>query len=65
MKLSKYEKYRQSFSYFKVQWYDVHSKAWREAQKRFETEAQARKHGSAIASRHRVVKITIEGRSIV
>lgn len=65
MRVKKYDKYRKSFPYYKVQYYDNHSRVWREVQKRFETEGKARKHGQSIATRHRVIEITIEGRRII
>jgi hypothetical protein len=65
MKLQKYEQYRKRFPYFKVQWYDYRSKVWREIQKSFPTETQAGKHGQAVSSKFRIVKITREGRGIV
>lgn len=66
MKVKEYDKYRKSFPYFKVQYYDYHSKVWREVQnKRFATEAKARKRGMAISTKYRVVKITREGRKVV
>ena len=64
MKLKKYEQYRKSFPYFKVQWYDYRSKVWREIQKRFKTASDATRAGIPLG-KHRVVKITREGRSFV
>ena len=64
MKLAKYEKYRKGFPYFKVQWYDYRSKVWREIQKRFKTAPEATRAGISLG-RHRVVKVTREGRSFV
>lgn len=65
MKLKKYEQYRKGFPYFKVQWYDNQSKVWREIQRRFDTEAAARKYGQAVGGRHRVVKVTRDRRQII
>lgn len=66
MRIKKYDKYRKSFPYFKVQYYDRRSRVWREVQrKRFETEAQARKYATAVGDKTRVVEITREGRKIV
>ena len=64
MKLARYERYRRSFPYFKVQWYDYRSRVWREIQKQFKTEAEATRAGIPLG-RHRVVKVTREGRSFV
>jgi len=64
MKTKVYDKYRKSFPYFKVDWYDNRSRVWREIQKRFPTEAEARRYGIPLG-RHRVVKVTRERRTIV
>ena len=65
MKIKQYEKYRKSFPYYEVQYYDRKSRVWREIQKRFGTEGQARKHGMAIGISYRVVEITRESRRII
>ena len=65
MKLLKYEEYRKSFPYYKVQYYDRKSRVWREIQKQFETEGEARKRGMALGYSYRVIEITRDRRRIV
>lgn len=65
MKVKRYDKYRKSFPYYKVQYYDYKLRVWQEIQKRFETEALAIKYGIALGRKYRVVEITRERRRIV
>ena len=65
MKLKRHQQWRKGFPYYKVQYYDYKVNAWHDIQKSFSTEAQARLYGIKISNKHRVMKITREGRSIV
>lgn len=51
--------------YYKVQWWDVRSSAWRDVQKRFVDKPAARRHASTITGRTRLMEVTMDGRAPV
>jgi len=62
MKIAEHQKYRKSFPYYKVQWYDFDTRAWRDIQKRFGTPGQAKRFCKNELRRWRVMEITRNGR---
>lgn len=62
MKLAKYEKYRRSFPYYKVQYWVETNKAWKDIQEAIATPAEAHKRGQKLGRVYRVMEITEKGR---
>lgn len=65
MKSKKHEQWRKGFPYYKVQYWDSRSVVWREVQKHFKTEGEARKYGINLDTRYRIVKLDRDRRQIV
>jgi len=62
MKIAEHQKYRKSFPYYKVQWYDFDTRAWRDIQKRFRTPGKARGYYKDKLGKWRVMEVTRNGR---
>jgi hypothetical protein len=65
MKKAQHDTWRKGFPYYKVQYWDYKSLVWREVQKHFPSEADARKHGQKVSNRFRIVNLEREKRSII
>ena len=61
-----HDKYRKGFPYYKVQYWDYVMKAWRDIQKRYATEKEARKYarerGRLLGVKYRVIEQLFPGK---
>jgi len=65
MKIKKYDEYRKSFPYYKVQYWDSYVSAWHDIQKMFKTLQEAILNGESKGKKFRVMKITRTVRKVV
>lgn len=63
MKIKKYDKYRNSFPYYKVQYWDKRNLCWMDIQKSFSKPEEAILHGIKL-EKYRIIEIKRNGRDI-
>ena len=62
MDTKKHDKWRKSFPYYKVQYWDRNVRAWHDIQKSFTTVALAQEYGEKLKRKYRIMVINRKGR---
>ena len=64
MKLAKHEEWRKGFPYYKVDWWDIRIRAWREIQKHHKSKPEAEKAASKLNRRTRIMVVYRDHREV-
>ena len=64
MNIGKHNKWRKSFPYYKVQWWDNYVSAWHDIQKSFRTKQAADLYGLSLGKKYRIMKISRDKREV-
>jgi hypothetical protein len=62
MKIKDYDKYRKSFPYYKVQYFDDYVMAWHDIQRRFTHPDDAFSYMNGMEGVYRIMEVTRDGR---